>query len=351
MSYMNPLTIFLTVDPVGRYRAHDIAHPSALSLLMMGSWMLHKMNPARYMDDNWPILQRLPRVLAPWRSVFDEDARVLLTMAHAWWDPCKDRVRAGVDIPCFASDFVKTYESEGWTDDEAALMSLGLLLSGSGTTGASINFLIMGCCTNPEAVMLAHEELDKVIGDKRLPTLEDEPNLPYVKAMIKEGLRWRPFSNQGEKASSLLQHADSCFTDYSVAGMPHATNKDDTYKGYRIPKGATIIPNAYSVHQNETRYPCPDRFEPARYLDYKFGAAEASNLKDGTQRDHFAYGAGRRLCAGIHVAETSLFLSISRLLWGFNIEYSKDKTGKSIPIDTLNYDGKSNASADQRVRC
>jgi hypothetical protein len=37
----------------------------------------------------------------------------------------------------------------------------------------------------------AHEELDRVIGQDRMPTFADEPNLPYVRAIIKEQQRWR----------------------------------------------------------------------------------------------------------------------------------------------------------------
>jgi hypothetical protein len=50
-------------------------------------------------------------------------------------------------------------------------------------------------------------------------------------------------------------------------------------------------------------------------------------------RDHLTYGGGRRICGGIHVAERSLFLVLSRLLWGFDIGLAKDATGKDIPVD------------------
>lgn len=38
-------------------------------------------------------------------------------------------------------------------------------------------------------------------------------------------------------------------------------------------------------------------------------------------------------CAGIHVAQNSLFLVLSRLLWGFDIGLAKDKEGNDIPVD------------------
>jgi len=56
------------------------------------------------------------------------------------------------------------------------------------------------------------------------------------------------------------------------------------------------------------------------------------NIADPNQRDHFSYGAGRRVCPGIHVAEKSLYLNISRIVWGFNIS-KKMVNGK--PVDPI----------------
>jgi cytochrome P450 len=124
------------------------------------------------------------------------------------------------------------------------------------------------------------------------------------------------------------------------AGFHHATSKDDVYQGYRIPAGTRIIPNAYSIHMDESKYPDPDTYEPMRYINYTLSATEAVNLKDGEQRGHFGYGAGRRVCAGMYVAEASLFIAVSKLLWTFNISYAKDESGQDILIDTMGYDGK-----------
>ena len=43
----------------------------------------------------------------------------------------------------------------------------------------------------PEVQCRAQEEIDRVIGTGRLPTLEDRANLPYVNATVSEALRWR----------------------------------------------------------------------------------------------------------------------------------------------------------------
>ena len=54
-------------------------------------------------------------------------------------------------------------------------------------------------------------------------------------------------------------------------------------------------------------------------------SAEAANNPDVSKRDHFVFGAGRRICQGIHIADRSLFLAISRLLWAFNFNRAVDE--------------------------
>lgn len=51
---------------------------------------------------------------------------------------------------------------------------------------------MLGLVTCPEAQRKAHAEIDRVVGEGRMPTLEDFPNLPYIGAIIKEVYRLIP---------------------------------------------------------------------------------------------------------------------------------------------------------------
>ena len=51
---------------------------------------------------------------------------------------------------------------------------------------------------HPDIQRKAQAEIDKVIGDDRLPTLADQANLPYVDAIAKEVLRWAPVTPIGK---------------------------------------------------------------------------------------------------------------------------------------------------------
>ena len=59
-------------------------------------------------------------------------------------------------------------------------------------------WFIVATLVRPEIQTMAQEELDSVTGRERLPTFEDRPRLPFVDAICKEVLRWRPVSPIGE---------------------------------------------------------------------------------------------------------------------------------------------------------
>ena len=73
----------------------------------------------------------------------------------------------------------------------------------------------------PEVQMKAQAEIDQVVGPNRLPDFEDIEEMPYIRAIAMEAMRWQPAL---------------------PVSVPHAVIADDEYKGYRIPKGAMIIP-------------------------------------------------------------------------------------------------------------
>lgn len=88
-----------------------------------------------------------------------------------------------------------------------------------------------------------------------------------------------------------------------------------------------------AVHMDPKRHPNPREFDPSRYADDFQTASEAASNPDASKRDQFVFGAGRRICQGMHIAERSLFLGISRMLWAFNFEKKRDENGNEITPD------------------
>jgi cytochrome P450 len=177
-----------------------------------------------YVVDSFPSLSAVPEfLLGNWRSkgkkIFEHDSKVYLDM----WTRLKKEVDEGKARDCFCKEFyLADPKKNGINDLEAAYTCGGLIEAGSETTATTINNWMLAMVLFPETAKKAQEEIDRVIGSERLPQFSDQENLPYIRAMIKEVLRWRPVNK---------------------FGMQHATSEDDWYEGHFIPRGSTAILN------------------------------------------------------------------------------------------------------------
>lgn len=105
--------------------------------------------------------------------------------------------------------------------------------------------------------------------------------------------------------------------------------------GKFLPKGTIAVLNIWGLNHDEKFYPNSQEFDPDRYLGKTLPASEYVGVADYNTRDHYAYGAGRRLCTGIHIAERDLFIAMSMLLWAFNFEQQTDPvSGKALVPET-----------------
>ncbi|OTA08260.1 hypothetical protein A9Z42_0092360 [Trichoderma parareesei] len=217
--------------------------------------------------------------------------------------------------PCCAIDLLRAQQEYGFSDELGCYLSGSLLQAGSETTAIILVGFFQAMLVFPEVAKEAQAEIDRVCGD-RMPGLNDFPDLPYVRACMKESLRWMP-------ATAL--------------GVPHAVTQDDSYMGYHIPKDAGLILNVWAIHNDPKRHPDPRRYNPARWAGDNQNSAQAAVNPDPSKRDHFVFGAGRRLCQGMHIADRSLFLAMARTLWAFDLKRPVDRqTGREVIPDVDN---------------
>jgi len=172
--------------------------------------------------------------------------------------------------------------------------------AGMETTYAAMNTFVLAMTLFPNKQTIAQDELDRVVGHSRLPTMEDRASLPYVDAIIKETLRW----------NVLLP-----------TSIPRRTEKDDIYKGYFIPAGTIVLPNVRSIAFDSTDY--PEEFTPERYLTSEGHAQDPRT---------YSFGFGRRVCPGKQLADNSIFIFVASILSVFTISKEIDKFGNEIPV-------------------
>jgi len=283
--------------------------------------------PGANIVDVLPILDKLPLFLKPWerqnRQRFDRDMRFVKEKLERL-----KRLRArgstsDAFLPLIESEDKGSEFSAGI--DEAAYLSLMLVIGAADTSALSTWSFMQAMMMYPDVQIKARSAVISVVGN-RIPVFEDIDQIPYVRCLMKETWRWRP----------------------PVAlGHPHTTTKDVIYKNMRIPAGSQIHLNAWAVQHDPVRYPDPNAFIPERFTNDHTTTMQSINAKDVSQRDHFAFGAGRRICPGYHVAERSLAVAIMRILWAFEIVPSADA---KLPLNTLDFEGEAMpAMADKRM--
>lgn len=95
---------------------------------------------------------------------------------------------------CMIDMKLDEFNKTDWPMSQQAFNNLfgELMEAGADTTANQILTLILALAKNPQVQEKARQEIDAVCGTERGPLFSDFEKLPYVNAIVKEGLRWRP---------------------------------------------------------------------------------------------------------------------------------------------------------------
>ncbi|GAW06633.1 cytochrome P450 [Lentinula edodes] len=123
--------------------------------------------------------------------------------------------------------------------------------------------------------------------------------------------------------------------------VPHQVDTEDTYKGYYIPKGSTIMPNVWAILRDKKTYgPTAHMFNPKRWLlktdsNETGHCAEAQWRLNPDMRDPvgITFGFGRRVCPGKHMGLASFQMNVASLLHSFNITPTLDDNGHVVNLE------------------
>ncbi|KAJ7251361.1 cytochrome P450 [Mycena rebaudengoi] len=263
--------------------------------------------PGRYLVDVIPVLKYVPawfigagfkRQAREWKKLTDK-------MVQLPFQAAKRLVTNGTAPPSYVTDKLRDIdENQDQEHQEKVIQdSAGIMYAaGFDTTSAALGTFILAMLANPDVQKRAQEEIDAVVREGHLPSFDDEESLPYVSAIVKEVLRWKPVT---------------------PIGIPHAVAVEDTYRGYKIPAGSIIVPNTWAILYDEIAYPDPDKFNPDRFL-------LNGRLNPAVRDPSLVFGFGRRVCPGRHMAQSTLWITVSSLLAVFDITKAIGEDGKIL---------------------
>ncbi|KAJ7729932.1 cytochrome P450 [Mycena metata] len=263
-------------------------------------------NRGTFLVDSLPFLKYVPYFFpgAGFKTKARNWKKIVSLMPQVPFNFVKESLAAGTARSSIASRFLEEAYENPSTDqkEQENILNSGDVAAGADTTVSELETFVLAMTTYPEVQKKAQKELDEVLQHTRLPSFDD--SFPYVEAIVRECLRWRPVL---------------------PLGVSHAATETSTYKGYVIPAGAVIIPNTWAILRDENTFgPHTDTFNPERWL------TETGQINTTMRGPEAAFGFGRRICAGKDMAQWSMWITVASILATFNITKSLNQEGAPI---------------------
>nr|A0A0P0ZEA9.1 RecName: Full=Stellatic acid synthase; AltName: Full=Cytochrome P450 monooxygenase Stl-P450; AltName: Full=Stellatic acid biosynthetis gene clusters protein Stl-P450 [Aspergillus stellatus]BAT32890.1 stellatic acid synthase [Aspergillus stellatus] len=139
-----------------------------------------------------------------------------------------------------------------------------------------------------------------------LPTWQELDRLPYLHAIVKEGLRYAcPFVLSSSLAAwSSLSHKFSSRLSYGVMRHLSRISPDSAlhYKQWTIPPGTPVGMSSYSLHTDPETFPEPFKFMPERWL---------GEYNPKMNRSWVPFTRGSRNCLGMNLAYAQIYWGLA----------------------------------------
>ncbi|XP_064595484.1 uncharacterized protein LOC135462060 [Liolophura sinensis] len=182
------------------------------------------------------------------------------------------------------------------TDDHLHFSAMSTISAGSGVIQGTCLYFIVVILNQPEVSENLRKEMDSVLGKFRSPTLADRSKMIYAEAVVLELLRW------------------ACPTPLL---LPRAAEEEVQFRGYTIPKDATVITNAWKIQHDDSLWRDPWTFRPQRFI------GPTGYILNDLRKNIIVFGGGRRNCFGEGLAYDMLFLFVTSLVRKFDFEVAK----------------------------
>ncbi|KAH7864266.1 hypothetical protein Vadar_027650 [Vaccinium darrowii] len=173
-------------------------------------------------------------------------------------------------------------------------MLMDIVVGGTDTTVTTVEWVMAELLHKPKVIKKVQEEFADIVGLDNIVEESHMPKLHYLDAVLKETFRLHP-------AVPLL--------------VPKRSNKLSIVGGYTIPKDTRVLLNVWAIHRDPQAWDDPSEFKPERFL------SDASKWDySGNNFQFLPFGSGRRICAGIPLAEKMVIYLLASFLHSFNWE-------------------------------
>ena len=286
-----------------------------------------QISPAGSVTNLAPFLGYLPEFLNTSKRAVRERREREAELWHGLLKQARDDFEKGVVLP---QNYARTYferkaaecttksEPAGSAygfepDDREVACAIGMLCTVAiFTIGGPLNTFFLSMVLHPGWQEKARAEVDAVVGDRIIACAADSPNLPILRAVLKEAVRWRPTV---------------------PLGVPRLVEEDNEYEGHLVTKGTIAHVVEMAMSRDPEIYPNPEIFNPARWLEPEYPTYKAPLTAHPSLNGYHQFGSGWRVCPGVAQTELELLTVCAGILRAFKLERNVGEDGKAIEPD------------------
>jgi cytochrome P450 len=194
------------------------------------------------------------------------------------------------------------------TSDRLAEEAAVLLSAGTDSSANTLSAITYHLLADPEKAQRLRAELKHAVPEGQLPTFAQLETLPYLSAVIQEGLRLHPAVSTRQQR--VAPDEDLSYTDNSTSRV------------YNIPAGTTISMTPVLLTRRADIYSSPNEFQPERFL---------ANPK--LKQYQLAFSRGTRMCLGINLAYQEMYIILAGLFGRFDVwDGSGEQKGLTLEL-------------------
>ncbi|KYQ90399.1 hypothetical protein DLAC_09017 [Tieghemostelium lacteum] len=170
-----------------------------------------------------------------------------------------------------------------------------ILITGFESTNITLQWIIIMIANYPEVQEKMYVEIKSILDSQNVDnksskvhiTLQNRNSTPYVNAVIKETMRYKPSG---------------------PFNMPRKAANDITIKDIFIPKGTQILHFHYGMLKSEDFWLRPNEFLPERFIN------------DNHSDIFFPFSLGNRSCIGLNFAQDEIYILVTNIISNFKLK-------------------------------
>ncbi|CAN1127213.1 Cytochrome P450 83B1 [Linum perenne] len=193
------------------------------------------------------------------------------------------------------------------TFDHIKAMLMNVFVAGTDTSAATVVWAMSFLMKNPKSMNKIQQEVRSLMGKKGFINEDDIQHLPYLKSVVKETFRLQP-------TVPFL--------------VPRQTTTKTHLGGYEIPPKTLVQINTWAIGRDPEIWESPEEFKPGRFL-------ESSIDVKGQDFELTPFGAGRRICPGLHLGLVNVELSLANLVYKFDWEMPLGMKKEDLDMEVL----------------